>query len=410
VTTPVRRANTFMGRADDPAGAVAVVICSCRVMIVDRRLDTCGTNDCTTVITTVRVWKFPAKLTTMTWSPARFLVVSAMLGLLPATAAAQNFAAVGTRAAGMGGAFVGVADDATAIYWNPAGLASGSFFSLVLDNGSAKATPDALLAGAERSNFMIALTTPALGLGYYRLHTQSARTPLLLLPAGEAMPDRNLSVAGEIRLDSLVSHHAGVTIVQSLTQGVAVGATLKLVRGIASSQLVTADSPEAALEGPDAEVLGRASNQLDADIGIVAYGGPLRVGLAVRNLREPSFETAGADGELTLQRQARLGASYAVTSGWLAAADLDLTRSADVFGERRDLALGVEGRLARRAFVRSGVRLNTLDDDGTDDSRRLAYSLGGSYAVRASVYVDGHYTTGGDRTGREWGVAARFVY
>ena len=35
----------------------------------------------------------------------------------------DNFAGVGVRAMGMGGAFVGVADDYTAAYWNPAGLA-----------------------------------------------------------------------------------------------------------------------------------------------------------------------------------------------------------------------------------------------------------------------------------------------
>ena len=34
-----------------------------------------------------------------------------------------NFAGVGVRAMGMGGAFAGVADDFTAMYWNPAGLA-----------------------------------------------------------------------------------------------------------------------------------------------------------------------------------------------------------------------------------------------------------------------------------------------
>jgi len=33
-----------------------------------------------------------------------------------------NFTGVGARAAGMGGAFIGIADDATAISWNPAGL------------------------------------------------------------------------------------------------------------------------------------------------------------------------------------------------------------------------------------------------------------------------------------------------
>ena len=340
---------------------------------------------------------------------ANLLMVFALLGLVPATAAAQTFAALGTRASGMGGAFVGVADDAPAIYWNPAGLASGSYFSLVMDFGTGEASPDGGPAATERSNFMIALTTPALGLGYYRLHTQSARTQLLPLPDDGGPSNPNLSAAGEVRMDSLITHHAGVTLVQSLTQGVAVGTTLKLVRGIASSQLLVG-SPEAALENDAAEVLGRATNEFDADIGVVAFGGPLRVGFTIRNVLEPSFATAGVDGELTLDRQFRLGGSYAVTSDWRAAADFDLAPTSDVFGERRDIALGVEGRLARRAFVRSGFRFNTLEDDGSDGSRRTAYSVGGSYAVKGAIYVDGHYTTGDDRTGREWGIAARFVY
>src|SRR5690242_5810640 len=33
---------------------------------------------------------------------------------------------IGSRATGMGGAFIGLADDWTAIYWNPAGLAQHS--------------------------------------------------------------------------------------------------------------------------------------------------------------------------------------------------------------------------------------------------------------------------------------------
>jgi hypothetical protein len=37
-------------------------------------------------------------------------------------ASAQSFEAVGPRARGLGGAFTAVADDATATWWNPAGL------------------------------------------------------------------------------------------------------------------------------------------------------------------------------------------------------------------------------------------------------------------------------------------------
>ncbi|MEW6750394.1 MAG: hypothetical protein AB1505_05385 [Candidatus Latescibacterota bacterium] len=55
--------------------------------------------------------------------------VAVVVAGLAASALAQeerivdNFAGVGARAMGMGGAFVGVADDFSALYWNPAGLA-----------------------------------------------------------------------------------------------------------------------------------------------------------------------------------------------------------------------------------------------------------------------------------------------
>ena len=57
------------------------------------------------------------------------ILVIALLFFCAGSAAAQeeraigNFAGVGVRAMGMGGAFAGVADDFTAVYWNPAGLA-----------------------------------------------------------------------------------------------------------------------------------------------------------------------------------------------------------------------------------------------------------------------------------------------
>ena len=57
-----------------------------------------------------------------------FLTPLALLVLATAAAgqeerAIDNFAGVGVRAMGMGGAFAGLADDFTAVYWNPAGLA-----------------------------------------------------------------------------------------------------------------------------------------------------------------------------------------------------------------------------------------------------------------------------------------------
>jgi hypothetical protein len=56
----------------------------------------------------------------------RFLRTIALLLILP-SAAVAGFVDMeeGARATGMGGAFIGVADDATGIFWNPAGLVLG---------------------------------------------------------------------------------------------------------------------------------------------------------------------------------------------------------------------------------------------------------------------------------------------
>ncbi|HEU4692609.1 MAG TPA: hypothetical protein VFS23_29810, partial [Vicinamibacterales bacterium] len=102
----------------------------------------------------------------------RSLVFAAAFSLLvPAAVLAQTFELVGTRAAGMGGAFVAVADDSSAVYWNPAGLATGSYFSLVLNHTEAKAHDDELLESGSQNATFLSLAMPALGLTYYRLRS-----------------------------------------------------------------------------------------------------------------------------------------------------------------------------------------------------------------------------------------------
>ena len=92
-------------------------------------------------------------------------LLAVVLSLAPASRAeAQSL--LGVRANGMGGAFVGVADDATAVYWNPAGLATGAFVSLNLEFGAVE-PPRA--GGLESMNHgLIAFSLPPVGLAYYR--------------------------------------------------------------------------------------------------------------------------------------------------------------------------------------------------------------------------------------------------
>jgi hypothetical protein len=287
------------------------------------------------------------------------------------------------------GAFVAVADDASAVYWNPAGLASGAYFSLVLDRTEAATDARDGTAGS-RSSWLLALSMPAAGLSYYRLRSTFV-SPVSEPTSG---PPAN-------RVESLVTHHAGATLVQSVTDHLAVGATLKLVRGLASAgqSILPADD---LLDEWD--LMGIATNRFDVDVGVMATGNVVRAGVTFRNLTRPGFRTP-LDTTLHLNRQGRAGVSLLLTSRWTAAADLDLTQNRGPFGDIRELALGTEGRLSRRATVRGGVQLNTAGDD-----RMTAASLGGSYAVFGSMLVDAHFSAGSDRAFGGWGVAGRVVF
>ncbi len=137
----------------------------------------------------------------------------------------------------MGGAFVGVADDASAVYWNPAGLAGGAYFSLVIDGNTSEAIPDGLSNASARSGWLLALSTPALGLSYTRLQTTLVR------PAS-GIPENS-------RVESLLTQHVGGTFVQSIVGQLAVGTTVKLIRGIAAAAVVPGNDRERLLDDVD---------------------------------------------------------------------------------------------------------------------------------------------------------------
>jgi hypothetical protein len=236
---------------------------------------------------------------------------------------------------------------------------------------------------------MLALSMPALGLSYYRLQSMA-------VGPSSGIPESS-------RVESLVTQHVGATLVQSVAERFAVGATVKIIRGTAASADVAGTDRDELLERTD--LVGHASNRVDVDAGVMASGGFGRVGLTVRNLTAPSFET-GAGDELELERQVRAGASVLLLPKWTLAADVDLTRNRGVFGEVRELAVGSESQLTRRLAARAGLRFNTAGDAG----RTPALSAGASFAVFGSMLVDAQVTGGADNAFRGWGLAGRFVF
>jgi hypothetical protein len=322
----------------------------------------------------------------------RLLGAFVLTVILPVAVRAQTFEVLGTRAAGMGGAFVAVADDATAVYWNPAGLAlGGSYFSLVLDSNRGEAEPDDNRIGGRQTAEVLALSTLPVGLSYYRLSESRLRQS---------------SVLGTAQLDRLTTHSAGITVVQSLGQYAAVGSTFRWVRGYAASGLVPAGDRDDLLDGAG-DLPDHSTNKFDVDVGLMALVRTFRLGVTFRNLAEPDFSTVG-EGTITLERQTRAGMSYFGVPGLIVAADIDLEKAEGPLGDVRNLATGAEAKLWPRVSLRTGFRFNTLGDE--PGGHAPVYSLGASVATFRSLLIDAQATFGSKEGDSGWGVAARLVY
>jgi hypothetical protein len=332
----------------------------------------------------------------------------ALILLTASGAGAQIYEAVGTRAQGMGGAFVAVADDATATWWNPAGLATGAFGSIIFERGE-------LLEPIERADggpagltqpTAFALAYPALGLSYYRLRISEIR-PSSPTAAGD--PDRHDQEAPGVDLRSVALSQFGATVGQSLGGQLVLASTLRVVRGglAASTDLDPGDAQDHLERAADLDI--SSDTRLDLDVGAMASFSRMRVGLVVKHVREPEF---GEDeGAFRLQRQARAGlAVFGAGRGALdavsAAVDADLTRTETVLGDVRHVSAGAEAWLFRRRLgLRGGVSANTVGDVGNALSAGMSLGTGSS-----GVFVDGAVTVGSDQSREGWSLGFRLSF
>jgi hypothetical protein len=334
---------------------------------------------------------------------ALFFAVSIVCTLAaPRPSAAQSFDAVGTRAQGMAGAFVAVADDATATWWNPAGLASGAYLNAIIERGTSQepADPASASGPALRTGTTgFAIAYPALGLSYYRLRvSQVTRAPATSI--GAPQPDRQDQVASVLRSAATTSF--GMTVGQSLGNHLVLGSTIRLVR---AGTVATTESPQAgALDRADDLDVPRET-RFDLDLGAMIRFGWLRMGAAVQHVRQPGF--GDGDNRIVLERQARAGVAImrgktGIFDALTIDVDSDLTTSTTVLGEARQLAGGAEiWMLRRHVGLRGGLSADTLGE------RRTSRSTGASVALRTGLYIDGAWTVGSDERRTGWSVSLR---
>jgi hypothetical protein len=333
----------------------------------------------------------------------RPFLCAALLIIITATdTSAQIVESVGNRALGMGGAFVAVAADSTATWWNPAGLATGPYSDISLGRTIVDLEKTETSSARRDRLSWFAATLPVVGVSYYRLRITDIQR---FGPTDQLLVNRE-DTRTEVSLRSISVSALGLTFVQSVLPGVHAGATLKYVRGTVRAGAADAtgavddllDRAED-LEGGDAE------SRLDLDAGVLAAAGPIRLGAVMRNIRHPEF----ADGTFTLPRQARVGAAVDVEKAGgpplVLAIDADVKRYSTATGERRVIAVGAEQWLwGKRIGVRGGARFNRV---GLEER---AATAGVSIGLHNGFYVEGQTTRGGSEAERGWSIGTRVTF
>ena len=335
----------------------------------------------------------------------RAALAAAWVAVSASVASAQIYETVGIRAQGMGGAFVAVADDATASWWNPAGLPTGASFSAIVERDTTEEPADPAPSGPAWQSLAngYSVAYPALGLSYYRLRiSEIGPVPASSTAAGQ--PGRQDQGGAGVRLRSIAMNQLGASVGQSLGRHLVLGSTLKLVR--AGSIASTDVAAEGALDhAADLDV--PLETHSDLDLGAMASFGAARLGVSVKHVTEPRF--GEGDDSLLLSRQVRVGVAVLSAArggdGVTVAFDADLTRTATAVGDARHVAAGAEARLfQRRVGVRGGVSANTVG------GLRASTSAGLSVGTRSGMYVDGAATFGADQSRNGWGFALRVTF
>jgi hypothetical protein len=333
------------------------------------------------------------------------------LATAASTAIAQtDFELVGTRARGMAGAFVAVADDASATWWNPAGIATVGIFDLSIDTGGAALNLDDNRPidhdSTWRSHHVgAALALPVVGLSFNQLTLKEIRPSATVAP----QPVRQEGAAVPL-LRRVRTQHIGLSLAHSLGDALVVGTTLRVVSGSVAAAPVSPDeSLERGLED-DGELEGAGATRFTADVGMLAFVGRVRLGVTARNLTSPSFEDP-VGGRAELRRQVRIGAAYGGGAPvyqrrlWTVAIDADLTDVRAAGGDRRALAVGAERWWARR---RVGIRAGACTQ--TTGLARPEATAGVSVALHPGMFVEGAISGGADRAADGWGVAGRVTF
>ncbi len=301
---------------------------------------------------------------------SRLVAAASLAALFPAHAMAVEFAVVGPRAAGMGGAGVAVTTDSLATYWNPAGLAMTQTVDIrlqgtgqAIDRGGFRQTlrdiedfnsPDIARANQladqiNKSNFS------AIGAGglYFKGHfgehafgfnvSDVATGGAFVDPTNRFQQVAN-TVQGAMLLRGLEARQAAFSYAYAFADKTfAIGVTAKLIQGAAYTSSVAVNSGQDVTLSDD---LGKAKISTNYGIDVGAIYRPsswLRLGVVAKDINGPEFDAP--DGStMKLDPQVRGGVAVNPWSSLTLTADMDITSNKTLIPgvKSQVLSLGAE--------------------------------------------------------------------
>jgi hypothetical protein len=318
---------------------------------------------------------------------------------IPHHALAVEFATVGPRAAGMGGAGVAVTTDALATYWNPAGLAMTQTVDIRLQatgqgvdrHGVRQALQDiedldtANAANAGRAQDLAnrlnrpgasLSTSGAAGLyfkGHFGEHafgfnlSDVATAGSFVSRPITATGGGPITIDGQMALRGLEARQAAFSYAYAFADKTfAIGVTAKAIQGAAYAGSATVNGQDITLS----ESFGKSklSTAFSVDVGAIYRPASwLRLGIVAKDLTQPQFDAP--DGtKMKMLPQVRGGIAVNPYSSLTLTADMDVTSNKTFVPgiKSQVLSVGVEQTMLNEFLsLRAGAYKNVQDAAAT---------------------------------------------
>ncbi len=323
----------------------------------------------------------------------------ATLGFIPTQVLAVEFAVVGPRAAGMGGAGVAVTTDALATYWNPAGLAmtqtvdiriqvSGQVTDrhgvlqamkdiedLDLSNAANAARAQDLANRLNRPGASLS-ASGATGLyfkGHFGDHAFGFNVSDVFTGGGflsrqvTVTPGSPITVDGQMALRGLEARQAAFSYAYAFADKTfSIGVTAKAIQGAAYSGTATINGQDVTLS--DNFGKSKLSSAFSVDVGAIYRPASwLRFGVIAKDITQPEFDAP--DGtKLKMLPQVRGGVAVNPYSSLTLTADMDVTSNKTFVPgiKSQVLSVGAEQTILNEFLsLRAGAFKNVQDAAST---------------------------------------------